>query len=82
MRAQLTRLATTTAVAVGLVLGSAIPASAAPSDGGGLVNGLVSQVQSGLVNVGLNNVLSQDQIDALANVHQLLSGILNHIGIL
>ncbi|WP_406510536.1 hypothetical protein [Streptomyces sp. NBC_00212] len=70
MRAQLTRLATTTAVAVGLVLGSAIPASAAPSDGGGLVN------------VGLNNVLSQDQIDALANVHQLLSGILNHIGIL
>ncbi|KOU33695.1 hypothetical protein [Streptomyces sp. WM6378] len=44
--------------------------------------GDVTQTQDGLVNVGLNNVLSQDEISAIANTHELLCGILNHIGIL
>ncbi|KOU52636.1 hypothetical protein [Streptomyces sp. WM6378] len=44
-------------------------------------NGEVTQSQVGLVNVGLNNVLSQDEISALSDLHELC-GALTHVGIL
>ncbi|MGW2818935.1 hypothetical protein [Streptomyces sp. NPDC001415] len=36
----------------------------------------VTQTQEGLVNVGLNNILSQDQVSALANLKDCLNNLL------